>query len=201
MNSNASGAVMAAEPTLTAAEREQAHMYLQQTHDGITGAIQGLSPAQWKFTTSPDRWSIAGIVEHVIFVHERVLGPVRQQLATAPAPSPDRDHQYVDSVILAQFPNRLAKFPAPPASHPTGRFASLPEVLKSLELINAELNAYVETPDLRQHATEAVPIQRITNGAYETMDGYQWILATAAHCERHIKQILEVRADPKFPSA
>ena len=201
MNSNTSGAVMAAEPTLTAAEREQARTYLQQTHDGITGAIKGLSSAQWKFTSSPDCWSIAGVVEHVIFVHQLVLGPIRQQLATAPAPPADRDHEYVDSVILGRFPNRISKFPAPLASHPTGRFASPAEALKSLELIYAELNAYVETPDLRQHATDAMPIKAITNGAYQTMDGYQWILASAAHCERHTKQILEVRADPKFPAA
>jgi hypothetical protein len=31
------------------------------------------------------------------------------------------------------------------------------------------------------------------------MDGYQWILAVAAHSARHTQQILEVKADPKFP--
>ena len=32
------------------------------------------------------------------------------------------------------------------------------------------------------------------------MDGYQWILTAAAHVERHTKQMLEVRADPNFPT-
>jgi hypothetical protein len=32
------------------------------------------------------------------------------------------------------------------------------------------------------------------------MDGYQWVLATAAHTERHTKQILEVKSDPNFPA-
>jgi hypothetical protein len=31
------------------------------------------------------------------------------------------------------------------------------------------------------------------------MDGYQWILAAAAHTERHAKQMLEVKADDDFP--
>jgi hypothetical protein len=31
------------------------------------------------------------------------------------------------------------------------------------------------------------------------MDGYQWILAAAAHAERHTKQILEVIANAAFP--
>ena len=29
--------------------------------------------------------------------------------------------------------------------------------------------------------------------------GYQWVLAAAAHTERHAKQMLEIRADDNFP--
>jgi hypothetical protein len=29
-------------------------------------------------------------------------------------------------------------------------------------------------------------------------DAYEWILLAAAHSERHEKQIMEVKADPKF---
>jgi hypothetical protein len=56
------------------------------------------------------------------------------------------------------------------------------------------------TPDLREHALEAPPLKVVTNGAYLWMDGYQWILAAAAHTERHTKQILEVKANPEFPT-
>ena len=64
----------------------------------------------------------------------------------------------------------------------------------------ADLAEYLEsTPDLREHATEAVPLKAVSNGAYDLMDGYQWILAAAAHTERHTKQILEVKANPAFP--
>jgi len=201
MSSNTSAPSLAAENTVTPAEREQAHLYLQQTLSGITGAIKGLSGAQWRFNPTPERWSIAEVVEHVIFVYERILGPARQQLANAPAPPSDRDHKYVDSIILGQFPNRLAKFPAPEASRPVGHFASPSEALALLVELYAGLNQYVEWPDLRQHAMEAASLKAVTNGAYVSMDGYQWILAGAAHCERHTKQVLEVRADPKFPAA
>jgi hypothetical protein len=201
MNSNTSGAAVAMDHQLTASEREQAHVYLQQTQNGITGAIKGLSAAQWNFTSAPDRWSIAGVVEHVIFVYDRVLGPAREQLAKAPPPPADRDHKLVDSIILAQFPNRLAKFPAPEMSHPAGRFTSPAEAIASLQKAYEGLNEYVESPDLRQHALEAAPIKAITKGVYDSMDAYQWILAASAHCERHTKQILEIRADPNFPAA
>jgi hypothetical protein len=31
------------------------------------------------------------------------------------------------------------------------------------------------------------------------MDTYQWILMLSAHSERHLAQLLEVKADPNFP--
>ena len=31
------------------------------------------------------------------------------------------------------------------------------------------------------------------------MDGYQWLLLIAAHCERHTAQILEIKAMPGYP--
>ena len=33
------------------------------------------------------------------------------------------------------------------------------------------------------------------------LDCYEWILFLTAHSERHLKQILEVKADPGFPKA
>jgi len=33
----------------------------------------------------------------------------------------------------------------------------------------------------------------------QVMDGYQWVLAAAAHTERHAKQMLEVIAEDTFP--
>jgi hypothetical protein len=62
--------------------------------------VQGLSGAQWAFKPAPDRWSIAEIVEHMIFVQERVLGPLRDQLAAAPAVPAGYDYRQVDVVVI-----------------------------------------------------------------------------------------------------
>src|ERR1700730_2966065 len=111
MNSITSGAAaFAAGHSLDQLELEQAHIYLQQTRDGVLGATKGLSEAQWKFKTASDRWSIGEIVEHVVIVEERVLGPIRDHLATAPAAPADYDCKLVDAIVINQFPNRLAKF-------------------------------------------------------------------------------------------
>lgn len=200
MQSSTSGtATLAAEQTLTPQELEQGHSYLEQTQTGLAGALKGLSEAQWKFKPAADCWSIAEIVEHVIFVHERVLGPLRDQLAGAPAPPEATDYKLIDAIVINQFPNRLTKFKAPEFAEPTGRYAHA-EASEGLAKNYERLKEYLTSrPDLRSHAIEARPLKAVSNGAYEYMDGYQWILAAAAHTERHTKQILEVKADAAFP--
>jgi hypothetical protein len=187
---------LAADTKMSSSELDHARLYLQQTQNLVIGATKGLSVAQWNFKPAPDRWSIAEIVEHMVLAQELILGPVRERLAKAPAPA--GDNRQVDEVIISQMPDRTAKYQAPEPLQPTGRWkpaVSLERLLKNYE----QLSEYLETPDLRQHAVAAPPLKAISKGAYDSMDGYQWILAAAAHVERHTKQILEVRADAAFP--
>jgi len=185
---------------LTSSELEQGRLYLQQTHSYVVWATRGLSEAQWKFKPAPDRWSIAEILEHIVLVQELALGPIREQLAKAPAASADRDYKQVDAIVVNQFPDRLTKFQAPEIVQPTGRWAPS-AALDSLLKNYGRLGEYLEsTPDLRQHMAPAPPLKAISKGALDSMDDYQWVLAAAAHTERHTKQILEVKADPNFPA-
>jgi hypothetical protein len=195
-----SGSAPAAELAVTQAEIDEAKGFLRQARDEIAAATEGLSETQWNFKPAPERWSIAQIVEHVAMTHSVILGPVRQNLAAAPAPPGDRDHKRVDSIIVNGFPDRSARFKGPDALQPTGRWTPAAS-LEALSEGTAGLIAYLEgTPDLRQHAVEALPIKAISNGEYTSMDGYQWILAAAGHAARHFRQILEVKADPTFPA-
>jgi hypothetical protein len=183
---------------MTSADVDHARLYLQQTQTGVDGATQGLSPAQWKFKPAADRWSIAEIVEHMVLAQEFMLGPVQEQLAKA-APAAGRDNKAVDAVIVNLLPDRTTKFHAPDFLEPTGRWT--PAVaMDRLHRNFAQLSASLDSPELRQHAVEALPLKAISKGEYDKMDGYQWILAAAAHTERHTKQILEVRADANFPA-
>src|SRR5262249_49930830 len=106
---------------LTTEELDQARLFLQQAQNAVLGATKRLSEAQWKFKPAPDRWSIAENLDHIVIVQERVLGPILDQLAYAPAPPADRDYQQVDRIVINQFPNRLAKFQAPEFVHPAGQ--------------------------------------------------------------------------------
>jgi hypothetical protein len=183
---------------LTPQELEQAHEYLKQTRDLVVGATKGLTESQWRFKPAHDRWSIAEIVEHMVLAQDLILGPIRQQLATAPAGPADRDIKQVDAIVISRFPDRTSKFHAPEILQPTGRWtppAAMARLLENYDHLNEFLDS---TPDLRQHILEAIPLKAASKGAFDTMDGYQWILATGSHIERHTKQILEVKADPNF---
>jgi len=190
--------VWAAASSVTSSELDHARLYLEQTQNGVVGATKGLSQAQWNFKPAPDRWSIAEIVEHMVLTQDLVLGPTREKLAKAPPPS-ERDNTLVDAIVVNQIPDRTSKFKAPEFLQPTGRWT--PAVAMDRLLKNyGQLTEYLETtPDLRHHALDAPPLKAVSKGAYDSMDGYQWILATAAHVERHTKQILEVKANANFP--
>jgi DinB superfamily len=184
---------------LTTYELDRARLYLKQTHNGVIGAIKLLSEPQWNFKPAADRWSIAENVEHIVLVLEIVLGSIRDQLAAVPPAPANPAFSQIDDIVVDRFPNRLSKFPSPMPA-PSG--LAQQDALSRLSVSYARLNEYLETtPDLRHHSVEARPLKAISKGAFDSMDGYQWILAAAAHAERHTKQILEVIAEASFPAS
>jgi len=185
--------------TLPFTDLNQARQYFGQTRNRVIEVTTGLSDAQWRFKPAPDRWSIAENLEHMVIVQERVLGPVREQLAQAPPASADRDYEQVDRIIVEKIPDRSIKAKAPDFIQPTGQWTPL-AALDRLARNYERLTGFVEsTPDLREHVLESPPLRFVTNGEFEIMDGYQWALTVAAHDQRHVSQILEVQADPNYP--
>jgi hypothetical protein len=185
---------------LTSSELEQARLYLQQTRSYMVGATIGLSEAQWNYKPAPNCWSISEILEHVVAVQEFVMGPIRAELAQAPASAAHPDYKRVDGIVIHMLPVRLNKFKGPEALRPSGQWAPA-EATARLLRNNERLIEYIESaPDLRQHMRQSPPLKAVSNGEFEFMDGYQWALAAGAHTERHAKQILEIKADPNFPA-
>jgi DinB superfamily len=184
---------------LQATDIDLALEYFDQTRRRVLEVTTGLSGAQWRFKPAPDRWSIAEILEHMVIVQERVLGPIREQLAQAPAPPPDRDNSLLGRIVLEKIPDRSIRVQGPEILNPAGRW-SPPEALDRLARNYRRLAEFVKsTPDLRGHILESAPLRIVTDGAFTTMDGYQWALTAAAHDQRHVGQMLEVQADPRYP--
>ena len=92
--------------SLTAAEREKAVKYLEQTRDGVIAATHGLSEAQMKFKPAPDRWSVAETLEHIAVAEDYLLGNVTHNIMKAPAGPANRDTAKLDALILSAVPDR-----------------------------------------------------------------------------------------------
>jgi hypothetical protein len=177
--------------TLAQADRDKGLKYLEQTRDGIVTATKGLSEAQLRFKSAPDRWSVAETLEHIALAEDFLLQNVTDKIMKSPAGPADRDTAKADAMVLAMIPDRSHKAQAPPPLVPTGRWTP-PETLDHFLKSRAQTIGFLEsTSDLRQHVADS-PLG-------QPLDAYEWLLFVSAHSERHTKQILEVKADPNFP--
>jgi uncharacterized damage-inducible protein DinB len=178
--------------TLTQADREKGVQYLEQTRDGVVAAVKGLSDAQMKFKSAPDRWSVAEVLEHITVSEDFLFQNITNNIMKAPTGAPDRDTAKIDAFVLSAIPDRSHKAQAPEPLRPTARWTPS-ETLDHFLQSRAKTIAFLQsTPDLRAHVVTGPPLN-------QPMDAYDWLLFISAHSERHTKQILEVKADPNFP--
>ena len=179
---------------LTQAERDQALQYLESTRANILEATRGLSEAQWNFRPAPDRWSVAQVMEHIAasedFIRDNLL---KEKVMVSPAGQPGRDLRKTDEAVIAMIPDRTHKAEAPGPLVPTNRYGSPEGSVKHFLESRATTEEYLKTTSgLRDH---------VMDGPVGKMDGYEFVLFIAAHSERHLKQINEVKADPNFPKS
>jgi hypothetical protein len=177
---------------VTPAERDRALRYLESTKKNVLEATKGLSQTQWNFRPAPDRWSVAQVMEHIAasedFIRDNLL---KQKVIAAPAGDPGRDVQQIDEAVVAKVPDRTRKAQAPAPLIPNNRFGSPAGSLEHFAESRAVTEQFLKTTTgLRDH---------VMDGPVGKMDGYEFVLFIAAHCERHTKQINEVKADLNFP--
>jgi len=177
---------------LTQAEKDRALQYLESTKGSLLEATKGLSEAQWNFKPAPDRWSVAQVMEHIAASEDFVRdGLLKEKVMVSPHGQPDRDVKKIDEAVLTMIPDRTRKAQAPDPLQPRNRFGSPDESLKHFLESRTTTEQYLKTTaGLRDH---------VLDGPVGKMDGYEFILFISAHCERHTKQIEEVKADQNFP--
>lgn len=177
--------------TLSQADLDRGLQYLESTKKNIVEATRGLSEAQWNFKSSPFKWSAAQVIEHIAASEDLLRQMAEGQIKQAP-PGPERDVKQIDDRVLQVIPDRSRKFQAPEQLRPRNQFGSPEAALKHFIQSRATtVELLKKTPDLRAHVVDS--------GLLGKIDAFERILFIAAHSERHTKQLLEVKADPKFP--
>jgi len=181
---------------LTQHDRDFAIASMQATRKIFLDSVAGLSPEQWNFKAAPDRWSIAECAEHIALSEDFISGLAKNQVMKTPAtPEKRQEVKVTDQEILDKTPDRRQKFKAPEPIAPKKTFAEPDQAVAHFKESRDKNIEYIETTqdDLRDHF--------LPHPAFGPLDGYQWLLLMSAHTERHTLQILEVKADPKFPKS
>jgi hypothetical protein len=174
-------------------ERDQVVKYLTSTRDQVVSESEQLTDAQWNFKTAPDRWSVGEVVEHLALA-ESFLFDMQQKTVSGPEAPADRRAatKGKDETIMKVIPDRTQKAQAPEPLQPGTRLGSRAEVLAAFKERRAKTIAYASM-------TKDNLRSRVSDSPLGPVDAYQWLLFAAAHSDRHLAQLREVKADPKFP--
>jgi hypothetical protein len=180
-------AVLTAQAGMTPTERQRLAAHLEMTGRWLIDEVQGLTPAQLAFKPSPEQWSIAQVIDHLL-----VVGPIYwDDLQKAQkTPARQRETRNSDADILWYGVDRTYREKAIPGEVPMGRFRDLSSALAEYRKNHERLLNYVRTTtdDLRAHFVER-----------QASDAYQWALLISTHEQRHILQIRELKAHNGFP--
>jgi DinB superfamily len=172
---------------LSTEEKSKAANYLEITRDGLLQTLDGLSDRQLALKLSPDRWSIAEVVEHLVIFETFVHGLLHaiKEISTASIEYVDTN---LDRFVLTVVPDRSKRLVTPPPGEPAGRWNPSETVSRFVEARTKTLELLDSNTSLRGHV---VPNPLYQSGPW---DGHQWVLAVAAHTARHTEQAEEVKA-------
>jgi hypothetical protein len=157
-------------------------------------AVDGLSATQRTYQPAEDRWSVAGCVEHIILVEGFVLHTIQTTLQTPAEPAEKQaEVRRKDPIVMERVPARIRRVLGPPAVHPTNRWPDFDDLLVQFEATRERSVSFAAgtDADLRAHF--------FPHPFMGDLDCYQWLLFLGLHCERHVRQLEEVKADEGFP--
>ena len=173
--------------SMTRLERQRLIAHLEMTESWLVDEVSGLSSAQLHFRPSPDAWSILQVVEHLSITDPIYWRQFREAMNAPPKGKPDPAR---DADVLWYGVDRTSRGKAIPSEDVKGRLRDLKTGLDIIVKVHHVMLDYARTSneDLRSHFVER-----------EGSDAYQWFLLISTHDQRHILQIREIKADPKFP--
>lgn len=183
---------------LAADERSRLVSQLETSRDKLKAAMAGLSEAQLKWKPAPERWSVLEIAEHLVLTEPFLFDLASKRMMTIPQ-KPELEARSAeqlaaeDQKMFEGYLDRSKKAQAVEPARPTGRFPTGAAAYEAFEKMRARTIDYVKATDgdLRSHG---MPMM---GGVMA--DAYQMIMMLAAHTERHLLQLQEVKTGANFP--
>lgn len=182
----ATGAISAAAPPITELERQRLVAHMEMTARWLEDEVSGLSTAQATFRPSSTSWTILEVLDHLV-----VVGPIYwNDLQRARPVVEGRAGMMNDIDVLWYGIDRTFRETALRSEEPARTLKDVQSGLMAYRSQHARLLEYVRTTkdDLRSRLV-----------ARQNSDAYQWALLISTHEQRHVLQIRELKADPKYP--
>lgn len=173
---------------ITDEERQYALKLLEDSRTRFIGLIEGLTADQFHFQHNGG-WSAAMIAEHVYIAEKGII----RHIVNAP-PNPETDPRR-DAEIVRFVRDQKEKREAPERIVPKGRITDRDDLVRVINETRDRAIQWLNDPTA-EHRQHAMPHRFLG-----VLDGYQWILMTAAHFDRHSAQIEEFAATANFPKA
>ncbi len=176
-------------------DRESALAELENSRISLSAALESVTQKQSEFRPDSNTWSVLQVVEHLALSENFLFGLMKQMLdQTKPVPDEEKlpDPREMDQLILTRIPDRSQKAKAPEQATPKDAYRNRDEALLAFAQRREKTMEFVrETKlDLRRSRGPS-PVG--------TMDAHQWLLMIAAHTNRHVQQIEELRRHELFP--
>ena len=159
---------------------------LREDHETLRAAVQRVPAELRGLRPSPERWSVAEVVEHLAIIEPRVVGLMTNLINTAPVLAPDDQPTEPLDFDRSVLNDRSRTISAPAPLLPKGSLDAA-SALASLEASRASLHALLESA----HDRDLGAVSQ-THLWFGSLNGFQWLSAHAGHEARHAAQIAEV---------
>ncbi|WP_411030682.1 DinB family protein [Spongiimicrobium sp. 3-5] len=192
-------------PWWTSKDRDLVISELNRTTKAIRLELKDLKEDQWTFRESPDRWSILEIIEHLEMqnqLHYREISVISNtpQLLHFRTITEGKDAHFT------KYATDTIAGTARWFLQPKGKFCTGTDAEKAFFKARSELTKLVEltSTDFRKQFTFRSPVgdKDIANLKIgEVRDLHQLLLTGIAHTDRHLKQLRNLKAHPKYPKS
>jgi hypothetical protein len=170
---------------------------LTASQSRLLATVADLTQQQWYFRESPDRWSIAENLEHLIHFESFITQAISNALAH-PAEPEKQSHAASNQprvLSLGSAESRRTKLIAREAVRPTGKWCDPNVLIEEFRRARAHTVAFTSETDADLHNHFFPHI------AFGDLDCYQWLLVISFHTGRHILQIQQVKSHPAYPKS
>ncbi|OGO50343.1 MAG: hypothetical protein A2148_06700 [Chloroflexi bacterium RBG_16_68_14] len=162
-----------------AKEPAEIRSIVQQGHDQLFGALDGLSAEQAIFKPGPDDWSVLEVLGHAV-QSERGVARICGLLARGETP--------------AGFGDEGEARPRPGINPATKSFPSLAEARPALEEAHQELLAFIDAL-----SSEADVETRYEHGFFGLLNCREWAVFQRLHDGDHAGQIEKIKSARGYP--